>query len=182
MLRKVSQRNTRYPFKESMIMRISRIASVSVLALAIAGGAVACGSAGSPSATAKPVAAVSNGSNIFSTPDTGTVEQKIVAWVSGPGFTSFEAVGNDADQLSTDAGNEDTGAMTTDGAQMVQDANAALQSPPPFDTSDYNSALNQLVTAGQDLQTGNYNGATTALQSALVPLGSFTTAAEAYTG
>lgn len=90
---------------------------------------------------------------------------------AGTGYTDFQAVQTDIDQLNTDASNQDVSGMSVDATQLATDANTALQDPMPLDTAkypaditgDYITMMGAWKQAGQDIAAGNYNQSVTLL-------------------
>jgi hypothetical protein len=84
-----------------------------------------------------------------------TGESEWLAQVQG----ALTNVQQDLNSISSDAGS-DPDSLAVDGAQLEQDAQAALDpnyDPPPADNADWLAAMNDYVTAGEDYSGDNTN-------------------------
>jgi len=73
---------------------------------------------------------------------------------------ALQNVQQDLSSISSDSGGNPE-ELSLDGSQLEQDAQAALDpnyDPPPADNADWQTAMNDYVTAGQDYSGDNMNG------------------------
>jgi hypothetical protein len=90
-------------------------------------------------------------------------------WCAGTGATNLQAVKTDVNQISTDASNMDVTAVETDGTQLQADATGAAATPPPVSSAhkfNYTLAMGWYMIAGNKASTGDFNGASSALNTA----------------
>jgi hypothetical protein len=90
-------------------------------------------------------------------------------WCNSTGYSDFEQVESDLNQLSTDAGNQDLASVEQDGTSLFQDAGTAVQHLPPLSNLhkvNYGVWLGYLLTAGYKASQGDISGAASAMEKA----------------
>lgn len=90
-------------------------------------------------------------------------------WCSGDGYSGYQAVQSDLNQLQTDASNSDLGSIMSDGSSLFGDAVTASKDLPPGTKTqklDYGLYMGYLFVVGEKASTGDITDAVTALQKA----------------
>jgi hypothetical protein len=110
---------------------------------------------GLATASATPAATSESSCTVDCTNPVASGESGWLAQVQG----ALQNVQQDLGDISADASGG-SGDLTLDGAELDQDATAALDSnddPPPADNADWTAAMNDYVTAGEDYSDENVN-------------------------
>jgi hypothetical protein len=122
----------------------------------LAGPSAPSASSAAPSApTADPAATSESSCSVDCTNPVASGESGWLAQVQG----ALQNVQQDLTSISSDSGG-DSGNLVVDGAQLDEDATAALDpndDPPPADSADWTTAMNDYVTAGEDYSDENIN-------------------------
>ena len=111
--------------------------------------------AAAPTPTADPAATSESSCSVDCQNPVASGESGWLAQVQG----ALQNVQQDLSSISSDAGSDPSN-LALDGAQLDQDAQAALDpnnDPPPADNADWVTAMNDYVTAGQDYSDENMN-------------------------
>ena len=93
----------------------------------------------------------------------------IQQWCSGNGYSDFQAVQSDLNQISTDSGNNDLISVESDGSSLFHDATVAGQNLPPGTNKeklDYGLYMGYLLVAGAKASSGDINGTASAMAKA----------------
>jgi hypothetical protein len=112
-------------------------------------------SASSAAPTADPAATSESSCSVDCTNPVASGESGWLAQVQG----ALQNVQQDLTSISSDSSG-DSGNLVVDGAQLDEDATAALDpndDPPPADSADWTTAMNDYVTAGEDYSDENIN-------------------------
>jgi hypothetical protein len=112
-------------------------------------------SASSAAPTADPAATSESSCSVDCTNPVASGESGWLAQVQG----ALQNVQQDLTSISADSSG-DSGNLVVDGAQLDEDATAALDpndDPPPADNADWTTAMNDYVTAGEDYSDENVN-------------------------
>jgi len=111
--------------------------------------------ASAPAAAASPTATSEASCTVDCTDPVASGESGWLAQVQG----ALQNVQQDLSSISSDSGSDPEN-LTLDGSQLEQDAQAALDpnyDPPPADNTDWTTAMNDYVTAGEDYSGDNVN-------------------------
>lgn len=87
-------------------------------------------------------------------------------WCSGNGYSDYQTVQSDLNQLGTDSGNNDLVSVESDGSSLFHDATVAGQNLPPASKTqkfDYGVYMGYMLVAGAKASTGDITGAASAL-------------------
>jgi hypothetical protein len=88
-------------------------------------------------------------------------------WCSGDGYSDWQTVTSDIQQLGTDAGADDISSVESDGAQLARDAVTAEKNLPPgtkMRKFNYGFVMAALTLAGLKAANGDITGADSALR------------------